>query len=75
MSVPDRERDAVQEEQVVAFLRARPRFLAERPDLYRVLAPPRRVHGEQLADHMAAMIEAGREHASAMSARAEGVLA
>ncbi len=59
----------------MAFLRARPRFLAERPELYRVLAPPRRVHGEAIADHMAAMIHAGREHAAAMAARADGVLA
>jgi hypothetical protein len=41
-------------------LRANPGFLAERPALYALLAPPRRVHGENLADHMAAMIEAGR---------------
>jgi hypothetical protein len=45
---------------VEAFLRANPGFLAARPALYALLAPPRRVHGENLADHMAAMIEAGR---------------
>lgn len=75
MSLPEKEGEAAAEAQVAAFLRARPRFLAERPELYRVLVPPRRVHGEPLADHMAAMIEAGREHAAAMSARADGVLA
>ena len=30
---------------VEAFLRAHPHWLAEHPDLYRVLAPPQRVHG------------------------------
>ena len=37
-------------------------------ELYHVLAPPARVHGEGLADHMAAMLRAQRE-------RADGVLA
>jgi len=45
---------------VEAYLRANPGFLAAHPDLYAVLTPPRRVHGEVLADHMAAMIQAGR---------------
>jgi uncharacterized protein YigA (DUF484 family) len=60
---------------VEAFLRANPGWLAERPHLYRVLTPPLRVHGEHLADHMAAMIRAERAHATAMAARADGVLA
>lgn len=60
---------------VAAFLRAHPNFLADRPDLYRTLSPPRRVHGERLADHMAAMIAAGRAHAAAMATRADDVLA
>jgi uncharacterized protein YigA (DUF484 family) len=60
---------------VEAFLRANPHWLAERPDLYRILAPPRRVHGEHLADHMAAMVQAERTHAAAMSERADFVLA
>jgi len=47
-------------EQVAAWLRANPDFLAERPELYRLLTPPRRIHGEELADHMAAMIAAER---------------
>lgn len=46
---------------VEAFLHAHPGFLAARPQLYAVLTPPRRVHGEPLADHMTAMVEAGRE--------------
>ena len=33
-------------EQVADFLRAHPHFLAESPELYRMLAPPARVHGE-----------------------------
>ncbi len=47
-------------DEVEAFLRAHPAFLTERPDLYRVLTPPRRVHGENMADHMVAMITAER---------------
>ncbi|MCQ8241863.1 hypothetical protein [Rhizosaccharibacter radicis] len=56
------------------------RFLADNPDwiarngLYHLLEPPKRVHGEKLADHMAAMIEAARHHAAAMQHRAEEVL-
>lgn len=61
--------------EVAAFLRAHPRFLAENPDLYRFLAPPERVYGEQMADHMVAMIRAERIHAAAMAERADDVLA
>src|ERR1700761_6797504 len=60
---------------VEAFLRAHPTWLAEHPGLYRLLAPPVRVHGEQLADHMAAMVHAERAHAAAMAERADDVLA
>lgn len=45
---------------VAAFLRAHPEFLAEHPDLFRALDPPKRVHGERMADHMAAMLAAER---------------
>ena len=62
-------------EEVELFLRANPRFLAERPAIYRALVPPIRLHGEQLADHMAAMLRAERAHATAMAERADGVLA
>jgi uncharacterized protein len=62
-------------EEVAAWLRAHPHFLAENPELYRLLAPPRRVHGDALADHMAAMLRAERAHAAAMAERADGVLA
>jgi uncharacterized protein YigA (DUF484 family) len=76
MSPPRPERDpAVTEDEVEAFLRAHPGFLAERPDIYRALLPPVRVHGEALADHMEAMIRAERAHAAAMVRRADGVLA
>ena len=61
--------------QVAAYLRAHPRFLADHPELYRALTPPARVHGAELADHMAAMIVAERAHATAMSDQAESVLA
>lgn len=60
---------------VEAFLRANPQFLAERPALYVALAPPRRVHGTVLADHMAAMLAAERARAAELAARADGVLA
>ena len=49
---------------VAAFLRAHPRFWPSTRELYRLLAPPQRVHGEVLADHMAAMLRAERAHAS-----------
>ncbi|MCS6931512.1 MAG: DUF484 family protein [Acetobacteraceae bacterium] len=54
-------------EQVAASLRAHPSFLAERPELHESLAPPRRVHGEVLADHMAAMVEAARRQAKGLA--------
>lgn len=60
---------------VAAFLRANPGWLTENPELYRVLEPPRRLHGEQLADHMAAMLAQERAHAQSLSARADSVLA
>jgi uncharacterized protein YigA (DUF484 family) len=62
-------------ERVAAFLRANPSWLAEHPELYRVLAPPARVHGEHLADHMVAMVRAERARATAMAERADDVLA
>ena len=45
---------------VAAFLRSHPGWLAAHPELYAVLDPPRRLHGEALADHMAAMLEQAR---------------
>ncbi len=60
---------------VAAFLRENPSWLAENPELYRVLTPPCRVYGEPLADHMAAMLRAERAHAAEMSAQAHGILA
>lgn len=53
---------------VAAFLRANPSWLARNPELYRILTPPERVHGDDFADHMAAMLRAERE-------RADGLLA
>jgi uncharacterized protein YigA (DUF484 family) len=61
--------------EVEAFLRANPSWLADNPDLYRVLVPPSRVHGEPLADHMTAMVQAARARATAMAERADDVLA
>ncbi|MBV9735725.1 MAG: DUF484 family protein [Acidisphaera sp.] len=50
--------------EVTAFLRANPSWLADNPDLYRMLAPPIRLHGDRLADHMAAMLRAERAAAA-----------
>jgi len=61
--------------EVAAFLRDHPRFLADNPSLYGGLVPPTRVHGEILADHMTAMVRSARAHASAMTERADDVLA
>jgi uncharacterized protein len=68
MSLSDGETGEPEAALVEAFLRANPAWLADRPDLYRVLQPPTRVHGEGLADHMAAMLRVQRE-------RADGLLA
>ena len=66
--------DDLRTEDVECFLRANPAFLAARPELYRVLTPPQRVHGEVLADHMTAMVRIERAHAAAQQERAELVL-
>lgn len=59
---------------VAAFLRAHPAFLAERPELYRAIDPPRRVHGERLADHMAAMLEAERRRVGGLEAEIDAAI-
>jgi uncharacterized protein YigA (DUF484 family) len=53
---------------VEAFLRANPAWLADHPELYGLLAPPARVHGDGLADHMEAMLRAERERADSVLA-------
>ncbi|MEJ0019010.1 MAG: hypothetical protein WDN25_21110 [Acetobacteraceae bacterium] len=53
---------------VEAFLRAHPDWLAQHPGLYALLDPPARVHGEALADHMAAMLRLQRERADGLIA-------
>lgn len=58
-------------ESVAAFLAAHPAFLAERPELFRLLDPPARVHGERLADHMTAMVQAERRHARTLAEELE----
>ena len=62
-------------EEVAAFLVANPDFLARRPDLYRALTPPRRLHGENLADHMVAMIAAERARLRTIEAEMQDALA
>lgn len=59
---------------MAAFLRACPEFLAERPELYRVLAPPRRVHGERIADHMLAMLLAERRRVRSLEAEMDAAV-
>ncbi len=61
--MPDRApaRAALDEGAVTAFLRDNPGWLARQPGLYATLDPPRRVHGDVLADHMAAQL-AGARH-------------
>ena len=66
--------DAIDPAQIADYLRANPDFLAARPELYRVLTPPQRVHGEALADHMTAMVRIERAHAAAQEERAATVL-
>jgi len=53
---------------IAAFLRANPGWLAAHPELYAVLEPPRRLHGEAMADHMAAMLEQARRHGTGAAA-------
>ncbi|PWS38922.1 hypothetical protein DFH01_06655 [Falsiroseomonas bella] len=62
-------------EEVAAFLVANPDFLARRPELYRALTPPKRVHGENLADHMAAMVAAERARLRALEAEMQAAVA
>ncbi|MBV1797373.1 DUF484 family protein [Siccirubricoccus sp. G192] len=61
-------------EAVTAFLQAHPDFLAERPDLFRLLDPPRRIHGERLADHMAAMLHAERRRVRSLEAEMDAAV-
>jgi len=66
-----REAEAVGEDGdrlIAAYLRANPGWLAAHPELYAVLEPPRRLHGEGLADHMAAMLEQARRHGTGAAA-------
>jgi len=52
---------------VAKFLRANPGWLAAHPELYAVLEPPARVHGDRLADHMAAMLDRARAGVAALA--------
>lgn len=61
-------------ETVEAWLRDHPDFLAQRPDLYLQLEPPLRVHGERMADHMAAMLAAARVHVREVDADMQAAL-
>ncbi|MGK7868938.1 DUF484 family protein [Falsiroseomonas sp. E2-1-a20] len=55
-------------EEVAAYLAEHPDFLARRPELYRALTPPRRIHGENMADHMVAMVAAERARTRGLEA-------
>ena len=52
---------------VEAFLRSNPGWLAAQEGLYRLMDPPRRVHGERLADHTAALLAAARTRADGLA--------
>ncbi len=52
---------------VTAFLRHNPGWLARQPGLYAVLDPPRRVHGDVLADHMAAQLAQARAEVATLA--------
>ncbi len=62
------------DEAVERFLAARPGWLAQHPALYGLLEPPERVHGEPLADHMAAMLRLERTRAAAARHSADRVV-
>jgi hypothetical protein len=55
---------------MAAFLRSNPGWLAAQDELYALMDPPRRVHGERMADHMAALLLAARSQASHLAAAA-----
>jgi len=55
---------------VAAFLRGNPGWLAAQDALYSLMDPPCRVHGEQLADHMAALLAAARTRADHLAREA-----
>jgi len=61
-------------EEVAAYLREHPDFLTRRPELYRALMPPRRVFGENMADHMAAMVAAERARVAALEAEVQAAI-
>lgn len=63
--------DGIEAEEIDAFLRRHPGWLAQRPELYEALDPPVRVHGERMADHMAALLGAARSRAARLAASAE----
>ena len=67
-------RDLPDADAVARFLRDNPEWLAGQSDLYQRMAPPRRVHGEILADHMAAMLDEARRQAASAGAQAAGML-
>jgi len=68
------ETDLPSPDAVAAFLQAHPEFLSERPELYRSLSPPRRVHGERIADHMAAMLAAERRRVRSLEAEVDAAV-
>ncbi|WP_158292324.1 DUF484 family protein [Paracraurococcus ruber] len=72
--LPAPEDEAPSPAAVVAFLKAHPDFLAEHPEIYRALRPPRRVHGERMADHMAAMLDAERQRVRSLESEVESAV-
>jgi uncharacterized protein YigA (DUF484 family) len=74
-ALPANDAAALDPSAVADYLRANPGFLHARPELYRVLTPPQRVHGDIMADHMTAMVRIERAHNATLAERANEVLA
>lgn len=69
LPLPDASGAALPDAHAVArFLEAHPDFLARRPELYLSLEPPERVHGDTLADHMAAQLRQARRQNERLAA-------
>ena len=67
---PGLQPDALTPGAVEAFLRGNPGWLAAQDALYPLMDPPCRVHGERMADHMAALLTAARARADYLAREA-----
>jgi len=72
---PGLQPDALTPGAVEAFLRGNPGWLAAQDALYPLMDPPCRVHGERMADHMAALLAAARARADHLAREAAAAAA